>query len=243
MLKIGVIIVDDEPLALDLLSGYVEKTPFLVLKGKFSNAFAVLEVLDEIQPDLILLDIQMPDLNGIELAKRIDPKTKIIITTAFEKYALEGFKINALDYLLKPFSYEEFLDGVLKAERQIRLEAKSHENFKKNKTEEFIYIKSEYKQIKLPVDDIIYIEGMKDYVKIWTQSKAKPYITILSLKKLQEELSSQQFMRVHRSYIINLKKISFVEKGGVVMTNQVFITIADKYKETFTNHINSLSIN
>jgi two component transcriptional regulator, lytTR family len=236
-MPITCIIVDDEPMALQLLESYVLRTPYLQLKGKFSNGIEVLQFLHEKkQIDIIFMDIQMPEIDGLELSKKIPIQTKIIFTTAFDQYAIEGYKVNATGYLLKPFNYIEFLEATEKA-KQLLLPTKN----KEVEIPDYIFVKSEYKQIKIFLNDIIYIESMKDYVKIFLTSQSSPIVTLLSLKKLNEELPKENFMRVHRSFIVSLEKIEIVEKNQIVFGKQR-ITVAEPYREQFENFINARSI-
>lgn len=240
MAKISCLIVDDEPLALDLLERYVLKTPFLEYKHRCSSAIEALEILNKQPIDLIFLDIQMPELTGIEFSRVIGKDTKIIFTTAFNEYAIEGFKVNALDYLLKPFNYEEFLKAANKAKEWFELTSASKKNESGNNG--YIFVKSEYKQVKINLNDVIYFEGLKDYVKIWLKDQPKPILTIMSLKSLTEELPSIKFMRIHRSFIVALDKIQSVERSQVIMTNTTRITIAEQYKQAFQAFITGNSI-
>lgn len=236
-MPITCIIVDDEPMALQLLESYVLRTPYLQLKGKFSNGIEVLQFLHEKkQIDIIFMDIQMPEIDGLELSKKIPIQTKIIFTTAFDQYAIEGYKVNTTGYLLKPFNYIEFLEATEKA-KQLLLPTKN----KEVEIPDYIFVKSEYKQIKIFLNDIIYIESMKDYVKIFLTSQSSPIVTLLSLKKLNEELPKENFMRVHRSFIVSLEKIEIVEKNQIVFGKQR-ITVAEPYREQFENFINARSI-
>ena len=236
-MPITCIIVDDEPMALQLLESYVLRTPYLQLEGKFSNGIEVLQFLHEKkQIDIIFMDIQMPEIDGLELSKKIPIQTKIIFTTAFDQYAIEGYKVNATGYLLKPFNYIEFLEATEKA-KQLLLPTKN----KEVEIPDYIFVKSEYKQIKIFLNDIIYIESMKDYAKIFLTSQSSPIVTLLSLKKLNEELPKENFMRVHRSFIVSLEKIEIVEKNQIVFGKQR-ITIAEPYREQFENFINERSI-
>jgi DNA-binding LytR/AlgR family response regulator len=239
MKKITCLIVDDEPLALKLLEGYISKTPFLELKGKCTNAIDALSFLNKEKNDLIFLDIQMPDLNGIELSRKIKQPSRIIFTTAFQEYALEGFKVEALDYLLKPFNYDDFYTAAIKAQKWFGM---IEEPVKKESSDsDYIFVKSEYKQIKIIIKDILYIEGLKDYVKIWMEGNDKPIFSLMSLKSIEAELQSQHFMRVHRSFIINLNKIHTIERGQIIIKD-VRITIAEQYREAFHNYIAGKSI-
>lgn len=236
-MPITCIIVDDEPMALQLLESYVLRTPYLQLEGKFSNGIEVLQFLHEKkQIDIIFMDIQMPEIDGLELSKKIPIQTKIIFTTAFDQYAIEGYKVNATGYLLKPFNYIEFLEATEKA-KKLLLPTKN----KEVEIPDYIFVKSEYKQIKIFLNDIIYIESMKDYVKIFLTSQSSPFVTLLSLKKLNEELPKENFMRVHRSFIVSLEKIEIVEKNQIVFGKQR-ITVAEPYREQFENFINARSI-
>ncbi len=241
-MKLSCIVVDDEPMALQLVENYVLKTPFLELKGKFSNAIDVLQFFHSTEEaiDLIFLDIQMPELTGLDLSKKIPPMTKIIFTTAFDKYALEGYKVNAVGYLLKPFSYVEFLEAAEKVQKL----SQSSVNFGAVETSQqpnYMFVKSDYKQLKINFDDIIYIEGLKDYVKIHLTTQSTPILTLLSLKKLTEQLPSDRFMRVHRSFIVALDKVKEVERHQIVFGKQR-ITIAEQHRESFDDFLKQNSI-
>lgn len=230
------IIVDDEPMALALLENYVQKTPYLQLEGKFSSALEVLDFFHRGgEVDLAYMDIQMPELTGLDLSRQLPARTMIVFTTAFDQYALEGYKVNAVGYLLKPFNYAEFLSTAEKA-KQLQLAATSKEPKKA-----YIFVKSEYRQVKITLSDILYIEGLKDYVKIYLSSQASPVLSLLSLKKLTEELPAEQFMRVHRSFIVNLEKVNTIERHQIVFDNQR-ITIAEGYRETFEVYINGTQV-
>ncbi len=232
---IRTIAIDDEPLALKLVSGYAKKTPFLELISSFDNPLDAMEFLNENPVDLIFLDIQMPDLTGIEFTRILDTRPKIIFTTAYEKYALEGFKLEAVDYLLKPFSYEEFLKAAKKAEKLIRLEkAEQHEEIEANS--EFLFLKSEYKIRRINFNEITYIEGLKDYVKVYLQKEPKPILSINTLKSLEAKLPDLKFMRVHRSFIVNLEKIDTIERSRIVF-GKVYIPISEQYKEKFQQYL------
>lgn len=230
------LIVDDEPIALSLIEGYVLQTPFLKLCGKCSNAIEVLEYLNKNEaPELIFLDIQMPELSGMSLSKLLPPNVKVIFTTAFDHFAIESYKVNALDYLLKPFDYAEFFAAANKAKDWFLLTQKS-EKQGSNIPQDYFFVKSEYKQVKIVFDDIYYIEGLKDYVKFFLISHSAPILSIISLKKLEEELPSDKFMRVHRSFIIALDRIESIERSQVVIHGQR-ISVAEQYKESFDNFV------
>ncbi len=244
MRKISCLIIDDEPFALDLVESYVKKTPFLELKGKCLNAFEAMQIVGSEKIELIFLDIQMPDMNGVEFSKTLSPEVKIIFTTAFKDYAFEGFKVNAVDYLLKPFNYQEFLKAANKAMQWLginnssNVEERPENNYKAN----FIFVKSEYRQVKINLDDVFYFEGLKDYIKIWLSSQPKPVLTLMSLKMLEQELPPDRFMRVHRSFIIALDKIESVERSQIII-NKERITVADQYKSRFQSFVENKSLN
>jgi two-component system response regulator LytT len=239
MRKMNCIIIDDEPLALDLVESYVAKTPFLELKGKCLNAFEAMKIVSSEKIDLAFLDIQMPDMNGVEFSKTLPPGIKIIFTTAFKDYAFEGFRVNAVDYLLKPFNYSEFLKAANKAVQWINAgEEKPEGGYRDN----FIFVKSEYKQLKINLDEVYYFEGLKDYIKIWLTSQPKPVLTLMSLKTLEQELPAERFMRVHRSFIVALDKIESVERSQIVI-NKERITIAEQYKNKFQAFVENNSLN
>lgn len=239
MRKINCLIVDDEPLALGLVESYVQRTPFLELKGKCLSAVEAINRLGSERIDLIFLDIQMPDMNGIELSKTLQPGTRVIFTTAFKDYAFEGFKVNAVDYLLKPFNYSEFLKAANKAADLIN--SGSAEPAKKGYNDNFIFVKSEYRQLKINLDEVYYFEGLKDYIKIWVSSLPKPVLTLMSLKTIEQELPEDRFMRVHRSFIIALDKIESIERSQIII-NKERITIAEQYKPRFQAFIENKSL-
>lgn len=240
-LKITCIIVDDEPMALQLVETYVEKTPFLELKNKFSNAIEAMEFLKTYPVDLLFLDIQMPDLTGIEFSKMLPKDTRVIFTTAFDQYALEGFKVEALDYLLKPFDYAEFLAAANKARTWFEL-VKGKRDSILSEEKEFLFVKSEYKKLRIKLADVLYFEGLKDYIKIWLKDNPKPILTLMSLKSLEEELPESQFMRVHRSFIVSLKNIKVIERSQIIINKQR-ITVSDYYKPKFLDFISRNSLN
>ncbi|WP_458626602.1 LytR/AlgR family response regulator transcription factor [Winogradskyella sp. PC D3.3] len=238
--KITCSIVDDEPMALNLVENYVEKTPFLELKNKFSSAIEAMEILKNNPVDLLFLDIQMPDLTGIEFSKMLPKETRVIFTTAFDHYALEGFKVEAIDYLLKPFDYAEFLAAANKANTWFEL-VKGKRKSILSEEKEFLFVKSEYKQLRVKLADVLYFEGLKDYIKIWLKDTPKPILTLMSLKSLEEELPETQFMRVHRSFIVSLNNIDVIERSQIII-NEQRITVSEQYKSKFLEFINNNSL-
>ena len=239
-IKISCVIVDDEPMALNLVESYVEKTPFLEIKQKCSSAIEALEYIKEHPVDLLFLDIQMPDLTGIEFSKMLPKDMRVIFTTAFDHYALEGFKVEALDYLLKPFDYAEFLAAANKAATWFEL-VKGKKQPVVSEAKEFLFVKSEYKQLRIKLSDVLYFEGLKDYIKIWLKDNPKPILTLMSLKSLQEELPETQFLRVHRSFIVSLKNIEVIERSQIIINNQR-ITVSEQYKPAFLEFVNNNSL-
>ncbi|MBI3134424.1 MAG: response regulator transcription factor [Bacteroidetes bacterium] len=239
-MKIKCCVVDDEPLALSQMKRYVAQTDFLELAASFDNGIDAQNFLRENAVDLLFLDIQMPQFSGLDLSKLVDTECKIIFTTAFEKYALQGYKVNALDYLLKPISYSEFLEASQKA--LAWFSSKNNASFKVDSGQDYIFVKSEYKQVKILFNEILYIEGLKDYVKIWLADQPKPVLSIMSLKKLEDLLPSD-FMRVHRSYIVSLDKITAIERGQILVGDNVRITVAEQYKKKFSEFLSRNSYN
>lgn len=229
-------IVDDEPLALDLLESYVNKTSFLELEGKYSSAVQAMNDIIEKEVDLLFLDIQMPELNGLEFSKMVPPHTRIVFTTAFEQYAIDGYRVNALDYLLKPISYADFLDAANKAQNWFKrtpLAGKEEEI-------ESIFVKSEYKLIQIELKKILYIEGLKDYIKIYLEDSPRPVLSLMSMKAIEEILPPSRFIRVHRSFIVQKDKIRVVDRGRIVF-DKVYIPISDSYKQAFQSFLEERS--
>ena len=233
------LIVDDEPLAQDLLEDFVSKVPYLDLVKKCKSAYEALEVIQTQQIDLIFLDIQMPDLNGIEFAGSVKPQPMIIFTTAFTEYAVDGFELNAIDYLVKPIPFKRFLKATNKALEYFNLKNKPEAKNVKGDYEErdYIFVKSEYQTKRINYSDILYIEGFKDYIKIYTNEKV--IMTLMSLKEIEEKLPSSQFVRVHRSFIISIKKIDSIQRSRVII-GEKWIPVGDFYKKAFFNNIGEI---
>lgn len=229
-MRIRTIAIEDEPLALALITGYISKTSVLELVGAFDNPLDALEFLADNPVDVIVLDIQMPDLSGIEFIRTLQFPPKIIFTTAYEKYAVEGFKVNAVDYLLKPFSYQEFVAAVQKVKKLIELESAQLPHIDTNN--HFLFLKSEYKIRKISFGNILYIEGLKDYIKVYHESEKAPILSINTLKSIEEKLPADRFMRIHRSFIVNLDKIETIERGRIIF-GDVYIPVGDQYKDRF----------
>jgi len=233
---LNVIIVDDEPLAIDILESYIEKIPDLHLVAKCSNAIEANEALNSSTVDLMFLDIQMPQLTGIELLKTLTSPPLVIFTTAYSEYAVEGFELNAVDYLLKPISFERFFKGVNKAIEKFKSQS-SEISFEGE--EPFVFVKADKKLIKVRFDDILYVEGLKDYVII--RQEASRVITLQTMKSLETKLNSAIFKRIHRSYIINLTKINAIVGNMVEITEKgqaKHIPIGKNYREELLKIVN-----
>lgn len=228
-------IVDDEPLALDLLESYVKKTPFLTLAGKYSSAVQAMKELPGKQIDLLFLDIQMPELNGLEFSKMVNSNTRIVFTTAFGQYAIDGYKVNALDYLLKPISYVDFLQAANKAVQWFELLQQPKEEI------DSIFVKSEYKLVQIELKNILYVEGLKDYIKIYEEGNSKPILSLMSMKAMEEMLPASRFMRVHRSYIVQKDKIRIIDRGRIVFGKN-YIPVSDSYKQTFQEFLDKRTL-
>ncbi|TDQ13584.1 LytTR family two component transcriptional regulator [Algoriphagus boseongensis] len=239
-MKIKCIAVDDEPLALELLSKFITQTSFLELIGKFSNAIEALGFINQNEVQLIFMDIQMPDLSGMELARILDgkknsEKTRIIFCTAYHQFAIEGYKVEALDYLLKPYSYEDFLAAATKAYQYFD-RVKDSEILttprESASSPEYIFLKVEYQLVKVMLKDITHVEAYKDYVKVHLKSKPNPLLSLTSMKNMEELLPSDKFMRVHRSFIVALDHIDSVAKNVIHIGNHQ-IAVGDMYKDQF----------
>jgi len=243
-MKISCIAIDDEPLALDLLTKFIEQTPFLSLQGKFSNAIEALSYINQQEVNLIFMDIQMPDLSGMELARILDGKkdsgtTRVIFCTAYHQFALEGYKVEALDYLLKPYSYEDFLTAATKAYQyfgRIGTLAQPSLPTTPAASADYIFLKVEYQLVKVVLKDITHIEAYKDYVKVHLTSKNHPLLSLTSMKNMEELLPKDRFMRVHRSFIVSLDHIDSISKN-IIHVGAQQIAVGDLYKEQFSEFV------
>lgn len=229
-------IIDDEPLAVSLLESYVKKTPFLSLAGKYNSAVHALGSLEKDPVDLLFLDIQMPELSGMEFSRILKGNTRIVFTTAFEQYAVDSYKVNALDYLLKPISYPDFLQAANKALQWYEM-LQPHAPQAAAPTEiESIFIKTEYKLVQIELRKILYVEGLKDYVKIYIEDDPHPVLSLMSMKAMEELLPATRFVRVHRSFIVQPEKIKVIERNRIVFDKK-YISISDNYKQKFLDFL------
>lgn len=246
-MTINCIAVDDEPAALTLVSSYIQQTPYLKLVAKFNNA---LDALKHIHSNpglqLIFLDIRMADLNGVELARIIQQSDKrksvrVIFTTAYDQYALEGFRVDALDYLMKPFSFVDFSKAAAKALDYFTMkEGTQHQPERQSnqldEIKQYVYVKVEHQLVKIEIEDILYIESLKDYVKIYLRQVERPLLTLTSLKKLQEKLPVHQFIRLHRSFIVSTSAIKSATKTSVLVGDTT-IYVSEQFKESFNEFL------
>ena len=243
------IIVDDEPLAVRLLESFVNKTPDLQLAGSFTDSVEAINVIKELKPDLLFLDIQMPDMSGMELAHVVPAETKIIFTTAFKEYAYESYEVSALDFLLKPIRYNKFISAVEKARQWFGHKLNNQNNLNnlniQNTQKEphgkqetvFLRVDGEFRQVAL--SKIIYVCGMKDYVMFYLSDEKRPLITHLTMKSVEDMLPSTLFMRISRSYIVALDKIKSVDRNECVYIGDEIIKVTDAYHEKFISYLNS----
>lgn len=229
------IVIDDEPLALKQIESYIQKTPFLEVVASLESALFASEVLKNEQIDLMFVDINMPDLNGMDFVKTLVNPPKVIFTTAYAEYALDGFKVDAIDYLLKPICFTDFLKSANKAKAWF--EAHTTGSVQVRNNEEFLFIKSDYRIVRINFMDINYIEAMNEYVKIHLTG-SKPIMSLISMKQLEQQLPVDRFMRVHRSFIVNLSKITIIERNRIVFDGKVYIPVSEQYKEKFQDYVN-----
>ena len=250
-------IVDDEPLAVKLLESFVTKTPELELLGSFTDSVEAINAIKEQQPNLLFLDIQMPDLNGMELAHMIPSETRVIFTTAFKEYAFESYEVNALDFLLKPVRYNKFLAAVEKArewfsrkvesgrwkENSPLAESGDESNLTPPSTlhlpPKTIFIRVDGEWRNIPIDQITYVNGMKDYVMFYIEGQKRPLVTHLTMKSVEDMLPESQFMRVHRSYIVALDRIRSVDRNDCLYIGEEIIRVTEAYHDKFIQYLNS----
>ena len=235
---IKVLAIDDEPLALRQLAAYINKVDFLELRGQCQSAAEAKAIMDEEPIDALFIDINMPDVNGMDFVKSLDVAPIVVFTTAYSDYAIDGYKVNAVDYLLKPFSLADFKKAADKVKEQYDLR---HQEpiVSQVDDDDSLFFKTEHRIVRVKIDDIRYIEGMSECLKIHTEGRQKPVIVLLSMKKLEERLPKSKFMRIHRSFIINLSKIQEVIKNRVIMDEDTNLPVGDLYKDAFSNYIDS----
>ena len=234
MCKIRCIVVDDEPLAVEMLAAFIRKTPSLELTATFTDPVLALSAIGEEKPDLVFLDILMPDLNGLELSRLLPQDTRVIFTTAFRQYAFESYEVEALDYLLKPIRYQKFIESVSKAERWMEIRQAS---VRTERNRRFAFIKTDGEYRNIDFDQILYVEGMKDYVLIHLESETEPIVTHMTMKAIEEKLPSDMFMRVHRSYIVALDKITAIDSCEDILIDRISVPVSDSYRKDIERYV------
>ena len=237
-MTINCAIIDDEPLAAEMLASYAAKTPFLNLVGVYNSAVEAIRTLRSEPVDLLFLDIQMPELSGLEFATILPPETLIIFTTAFDRYAIDSYKVNTVDYLLKPIAYDNFLKAADKALRRI-VDSRKQATYAADR---FIYVKSDYKLVRIDLDDIMYIEGVKDYVRIVLSNSSQPVMCLMNMRTLEEYLPTPEFLRVHRSYIVHMSKVQSIDRFRFVF-GDTYIPISESYKDVVNGYLNMHTLN
>ena len=237
--------IDDEPLALQQLITYIRKVPFLELAAQCQSAMEARKFLEQDTVDAIFCDINMPDLNGMDFVKSLQAPPLIVFTTAYSEYAVEGFKVNAVDYLLKPFGLDDFRRAANRIKERLENSPASQTGFRFSPTANnqqpspnTLFVKADYRMVKISIADIRYIEGMSEYLKIYLEGEDKPIITLLSMKKIEARLP-ENFMRIHRSYIVNLHKIQEINKNRIIMDAETYLPIGDIYKEAFQHYLDT----
>jgi two-component system LytT family response regulator len=229
------IAIDDEPLAVKKIAGYIGKIPFLELVAECRNASEAMSIMSQNDIQLLFIDINMPDINGMDFVKSLANPPYIVFTTAYSEYAVEGFQVEAVDYLLKPISFTNFLKAANKVKNLIDLSSNSQKE-SLSTTANHLFVKSEYKLIRIELDDIKYIESQHEYIKIFLIN-SNPVMTQVSLKSIDEQLPSDRFMRVHRSFIVNLARVSVIERNRIVFDDKIYIPVSEQYKEKFQEYI------
>lgn len=232
------IAIDDEPLALQQMEGYINKTPYLELVASCQSAVDAKKILENDRIDAIFCDINLPEINGLDFVKSLENPPMVVFTTAYSEYAIDGFRLDAIDYLLKPIGIEDFNHAAEKIKMIYDVKAAAQEVSQIDE-DDAIFLKTEYKIVRINIAHIIYVEAMSEYLRIYLEDNSRPIIVLLSMKKMEERLPSTSFMRVHRSYIINLKRIKEVSKSRIVLDEDIDIPIGDSYRDQFNAYINS----
>lgn len=238
MRKLRCIVVDDEPLAVKMLEGYIDRTPDLELLASFNDPVLALGEIRSLSPELVFLDIQMPDLDGMELSRMLPDGTRVIFTTAFKQYAFESYEVSALDFLLKPIRYQKFLEAVQKGREWFSLKDSAAAAAQPEK--DWVYLKADGVLRKVEYADILYVEGMKDYLMVHLRSQRQPLVTHLTMKAAEDILPGESFMRIHRSFIVNLSQITSVSAQGDLKVGDTLLHVSEGYREAFDAYLRSI---
>ncbi len=238
---ISVLAIDDEPLALQQLAAYIRKIPYFELRGECMSALEAQDIMEHEVVDAIFCDINMPDLNGMDFVRQLVAPPLVVFTTAYSEYAIEGYRVNAIDYLLKPFGLQDFQRAAMKVKEQydLRMQGSHVTTLKDDDTvvDDTFFIKTDNRTVRIAVCDIRYVEAMSEYLKLHLEGQPRPLITYLSMKKMEEFLPASSFMRIHRSYIVNLQKVTEVNKNRVIMGPDEYLPIGDSYREHFEQYL------
>lgn len=236
------LIIDDEPLALKQLEGYISQVPYLELVGACSSAKEAFDVLKSKKCDVIFTDISMPDMSGLEFIKTLENPPMIVFTTAYSEHALDGYKLNALDYLLKPFGFDEFERVAEKVKNHYELISGAHAVVQVENDDDSLYLKADYKLVRVSISGITRVEAMSEYLKVFSDAMPRPLVVLMSMRRMEERLSKHSFLRVHRSNIVNLKRIKEVSKSRLVLDNGDEVSIGESYWDQLNDYISKRSL-
>ncbi|MCR5827389.1 MAG: LytTR family DNA-binding domain-containing protein [Bacteroidales bacterium] len=245
MKKIRVIAIDDEPLALKQIEMYIAKVPYLEQVAACRSALEARQIMDEVTVDAMFLDINMPDISGLEFIHTLQDPPLVVFTTAYSEYAVEGFRVNAVDYLLKPFGLADFVKAAERLRQRIEAQIATSDDSASSavqQQEDAIFFKADYRTVRVKISDIRYLEGMSEYVKVWYDGSEAPLLVLMRLKNVLDRLPADRFMRVHRSYIVNLERIREVGREGITLDNGTTLPIGDLYKQEFKDYLSKTSM-
>ena len=235
------ITIDDEPLALKQIDNYVKKTPFLQLSGSFHSATEAKEFINEHPVDVIFTDINMPDCSGMQFVKELEEPPLIVFSTAYEEYAVESFRVDAIDYLLKPYSYQDFLKAALKVKQYHEWKSSENDKAVNNATDEYFFVRADNQSTKIIINDILYVEAMSEYIRLHFKN-AKPLMTFMSIKLMMETLPDDRFMRIHRSYITSIEDIKSFRRNELELNDGTILPVSATYKEDLQKYIENKTI-
>lgn len=236
-MKIKCLAIDDEPLALQQLTNYLKRVPFFEVTGSCPSALHAMRLLETTPVDALFIDISMPDLNGLDFVRSLQHPPLVVFTTAYSEYAIDGYKVDAVDYLLKPFGMGDVMAAANKVKQ--RYDLMHTAQLSPVDSDEAIFLKTEYRVVRVVLSAIAYVEGMGEYLRIHLSGQQKPIVVLLSMKKMEERLAGHSFMRIHKSYIVNLSCITEINKSRVVLTGQADLPIGDSYREQLSDYVAS----